>query len=502
MERDGNNLSFWQRNDFTKTYESGDNQSTFDVVIIGGGITGLSTALELQRKGKSCVVVEQKNLGFGTTGGTTAHINNFFDTTYAELIDQLGAEKTKTILETAKKVLPYIKDNIQKLHISCEFSECNYYLFSAEEKQDQELEDILKAHYTVGLSTKKVYDIHFDIEFRNAIEIQGQGQFNPIKYIHGLAKEFTALGGVISTNTKFIDYESGKESIKVITNKNEFTCTQLIFATHIPPGNTRFSLLASPYRSYVITALLANPPKQLGQAADLYDPYHYFRYHKDGEQYYIIVGGFDHKTGQQDPEKSFTDLEDYVTKNFQYKEILYRWSSQYYTPADGLPYIGRMPGEENIFIATGYDGNGMTWGTISAFIISDLLGGHETEISKIVDPKRISLIDSAKSLITENVKNTVHIVKETVSPTVSEDTIDIPTGSGAIVKHDGKTVAAYKDEHGAVHYLSPACPHMGCNVVFNDCEKSWDCPCHGSRFAIDGILITGPSKENLKPLNL
>ena len=502
MNRDGSNKSFWHRHDYAKTYQSGSCNEQYDVIIIGAGITGLTNALELQRRGKRCLIIEQENLGFGTTGGTTSHINNFFDTSYAELIDQLGESSAKIISDNAKKVLPYIKDNIQKLHISCEFNECNFFLFSAELSQDKELEDIFEAHNTLGLETKRAYKLPFDVKFSKALEIYGQGQFNPLKYIHGLAKEFETKGGRIAVNTKFLDYENQKEKISVTTDQGIYKCADLIFATHIPPGNNRFSLINAAYRSYVVTALLENPPKELAQAADLYDPYHYFRYHKDGDDYYLIVGGFDHKTGQQDPEEAFTDLENYLDENFKYKKVVYQWSSQFYTPSDGLPYIGRMPGEEHVYIATGYDGNGMTWGTISAFIIPYLLDGKDLEIANIVDPGRITLMDSAKSLITENAKNVVHIVKETLLPKEEVEHEKLTEGEGALMKLNGKTVAAYCDDKGEMHYLSPACPHMGCHVNFNKAEKSWDCPCHGSRFDIDGNLLTGPATTGLEKIDV
>ena len=500
MKRDGQNLSFWQKNNFDRTYQSDAIDDFHDIIIIGGGITGISTALELQRRGKQCLIIEQENLGFGTTGGTTSHINNFLDTSYAELINQIGEEKSKSVLNAALKVLPYIKNNIQKLHIACEFNECDFYLFSAEEKQDSELEDILKAHQQLGLETKNIFSLPFDINFRKVILIEGQGQFNPIKYIHGLAKEFLALGGKIMDHTKFLDYERKEKSILIKTTNGDYESVKLIFATHIPPGNSRYRLLCAPYRSYALTASLEHPPKTVAQSADLYDPYHYFRYHKDGDQYYLIVGGFDHKTGQQDPNDSFAELENYVAENFNYNEILYRWSSQFFTPADGLPYIGLMAGEEDVYVATGFDGNGMTWGTISAFIIPDLIDGKESDISKIVDPRRINIVDSAKSLITENVKNALHIVEDSLTSTPDEKEVILSQGSGAIIKHEDETVAAYCDDKGKVHYLSPKCPHMGCQVVFNSSEKSWDCPCHGSRFDIEGNLLTGPATKNLEKI--
>lgn len=498
MKRDGTNESLWQ-----KSIQQHENSETtvkeFDSIIVGAGITGLTTALELQKRGKKCLIVEQQTVGFGTTGGTTSHINNFLDSSYDELISTFGEEQAKTVADYGKKVYPYIKDNTQKLHISCELSDAHFFLFSAEEKQDSDLDKIFEAHQKVGVETKHAYQIPFPVKFSKAIEIFGQGQFNPIKYINGLAKEFQKNGGVLLTETTFEDYTSEKESVKVKTSAGEFTAENLILATHVPPGKNRFSALTAPYRSYVLALQLENPPKQQAQAADLYDPYHYFRYHKSGDEHYLIVGGFDHKTGQEeDTEKPFEDLEKYAQENFKYKKIAYRWSAQYYVPADGLPYIGAMPGEENVYISTGYNGNGMTWGTLAGFIIPDLIDKKENKLAEIVAPSRLNITGSAKSVITEGINSAVHFVKDKFSAEKIQELTEIENGEGKIVKYEDETLAVYRDEKGKVHALSPVCPHMGCNVAFNTAEKTWDCPCHGSRFSIDGELLTGPAVSGLE----
>ncbi|MBW7674323.1 FAD-dependent oxidoreductase [Chryseobacterium chendengshani] len=501
MNRDGNNKSFWEstiNNDLPKSQVNTD----YDTIIVGAGITGVTLAKELQSRGRSCLLIEKENPGFGTTGGTTSHLNNFFDSSYDEIIDNFGEEQAILLADAAKETIRYVKQNVLQYHISCDYSECNHYLFSVDDKQTKQLDKILEAHGKVGIPTEQTYTIPFDLEFKKAIEIKGQAQFHPLRYINKLLKEYTKQGGAIVTETQVTDIENKDGRITVKTNTDSvYTSNNLVWATHIPPGNNRFSVLLAPYRSYVATLKLDNPVKTMAQTADLYDPYHYVRYHKSNDDYYLIVGGFDHKTGDEnDTEKPFEDLMEYVNENFKYKEVAARWSSQYYLSADGLPYIGKMPGEENIYISTGFSGNGITFGTMTSLVIPDLLDNRETELSKLLSPSRIKPVASARNVINEVVSASVHFVKDKFVSDKIAELEEISNGEGKIIKHDGKTYAAYRDAKSQLHLLSPVCPHTGCNVTWNPSEISWDCPCHGSRFDIEGKLLNGPAMSGLEKI--
>lgn len=501
MNRDGNNKSFWQYNiekEKLQTYT----ETEFDTIIIGAGITGVTLAKELQNRGRSCLLIEKENPGFGTTGGTTAHINNFFDSSYDEIISNFGENSAVLLADAAKETIRYIKRNILQYHIACDFSECNYYLFSADEKQSKKLDDILDSHHKVGIDTIQTFSIPFTLTFEKAIEIKGQAQFHPLRYINKLLKEYTKQGGAIVTGTQVTEFNTANGIVTVTTNNDDvFTAKNLVWATHIPPGNNRFSVLLAPYRSYAVTLQLANPVKSMAQTADLYDPYHYSRYHKSDNNYFLIVGGFDHKTGDEDDtEKHFDELMKYVDENFKYKEIAAKWSSQFYQSADGLPYIGKMPGQDNIYISTGFTGNGMTFGSMTSLIIPDLLDGKETELSKLLSPARIKPFASAGSVFDEVINASIHFVKDKFSADKIDELNEISNGEGRIIKHDGTTYAAYRDDKAKLHLLSPICPHTGYTVRWNPSEVSWDCPCHGSRFDIKGKLLNGPAMSDLKKI--
>ncbi|ACU07507.1 probable oxidoreductase [Flavobacteriaceae bacterium 3519-10] len=502
MNRDGLNQSIWE-NALFPHHNKEFSPKSFDTIIVGAGITGISLGLELQKSGRDCLILEQKNIGFGTTGGTTAFINNFFDESYDRLISSFGEDKAQTIADNAMKAPEIVRRNVSDYNISCDFAECKFYLFSAEKKQDRQLEKILDAHQRLDVPSRSVSDIPFDIEFRTAIEIDGQAQFHPVKYITALAEAFESLGGVILTDTR-VSKDDKKEGLIVIETENgeTFTAKNLVWATHIPPGLNRFSTLCAPYRSYALAAKINHAPTAMAQAADLYDAYHYIRYHQSGDENFLIVGGFDHKTGHEDEtEKPFDDLVYYTEENFQFEEIVSKWSAQFYVPVDGLPYIGKMPGESNIFVATGYNGNGMTWGTLAAEILSDVIDGKENELADIVAPGRIEVQASAKEFIKENADAVFHLIKDQFTADKKTELEELKPGEGKVIEHDSQKVAAYRQENGELELVTAICPHMGCVVNFNNSEQTWDCPCHGSRFDTKGNLLTGPSLTGLKPLS-
>lgn len=498
MNRDGSNKSFWQDVQ-NPHHNSKPTVNDFDTIIVGAGLTGISLAIELQKKGVKCLVLEKDNIGFGTTGGNTAHINNFFDESYDSLISKFGEDKAQTIADNALKTASFIRENISNYSIDCDFEECSFYLFSAEKNQDKPLEKILEAHEKLNVETHETEEFPFDLIPRKVIEIKGQAQFHPLKYVNALAAELEKSGGLILTNTLVKGYEKMNDTLKVETEAGEiFTAKSLVWATHIPPGNNRFNLLLAPYRSYALAAKLNSEPGKLAQAADLYDPYHYFRYHKKDGEYYLIIGGFDHKTGHEDDtDKPFEDLIKYTREHFKTGEISEKWSSQYYVPADGLPYIGKMPDEDNVYIATGYNGNGMTWGTLASKILADLIQNTENELAEIVSPSRVEIKASAVSAIKENADAVFHLVKDQFITSKSTELDEIVKGDGKVLEYEGKKVAAYRDELGNISFLSAVCPHMGCIVKFNKSEKSWDCPCHGSRFDTEGNLLNIPATQGL-----
>jgi glycine/D-amino acid oxidase-like deaminating enzyme/nitrite reductase/ring-hydroxylating ferredoxin subunit len=497
--RDSSTISPWQNTSRgpTQAVSNTEKHQLFDVMIIGAGITGLTTALLLQQQGKKCIVIENGSLGFGTTGGTSAHLNTFFDTTYPEIESDFGEKEAKMVAAAGKEAIELIKHFTDQLAISCDLAEKKAYLFSQNEQQSKQLMQILAASQRAGISVNEIAEINLPVPFQSAILFHQQGQFHPIKYLHGLADSFLKLGGTLCENTFITDVEKTGDLYFANAELQLFKASNLVYATHAVPGVNSFSFKCAPYRSYVIGVRLADENYPDDLAYDMMEPYHYFRTHEIEGKKYLLVGGEDHKTGQGDPEESFNALEAYVKQYYDVKEVTYRWSSQYYIPADGLPYIGQMPGEDNCFVATGYNGNGMIFGTLAGKIISDEILGIENEYRALFSPSRLKPIAGFSELVQENVNVAWHFIADRFKSEAIDTLNDLPNGTGTIAVFKGEKLAIYKDETGSVSLLDPVCTHAGCIVNYNAAEKSWDCPCHGGRFDMHGNILCGPPKKNL-----
>lgn len=502
--RDGANASMWQAASVKNPATNhADQEEIYDTLIIGGGITGLTTAYLLQKQGKRCVLAEAKNIGFGTTGGTTAHLNTFLDTTYPEIDSDFGKDTSSLMAEGTKKMIEMINTNVQELQIDADFELKMAYLFSQDEKETKELQSILTSSQTAGVAVSEANENGVPIPFEQSLLFENQAQFHPLKYILGLAREFEKLGGKIIEQT-FIHSTELHEDIHY-ANSDKFTlkAKNIVYATHIPPGVNILSLRNAPYRSYVLAVKLSSGEYPDCLAYDMHEPYHYFRSHEIDGQKYVIIGGADHKTGHGEPLKAFEDLEDYSRKYFDISEITYKWSSQYYVPVDGLPYVGHLPGgDKGIYVATGFNGNGMILGSLSAVLISDLILGKENSYEKLFSPSRLKPIAGFTEFVTENADVAYHFVADRFGAEIIKSTNELGRSEGKIVEFEGEKLALYKDDAGKVTALNPVCTHAGCIVNWNPTERTWDCPCHGGRFCVNGQVLTGPPQKDLEPVRL
>lgn len=504
MQRDGINTSLWQYQ--MPQYESSSTtipDRSYDVIVVGGGITGVSTALELQKAGKRCLLLEAYSLGFGTTGGTTAHLNTLVDTYYDQIEKNFGKKNAQLVAQITRDAIVHVKQNLYTYHIECGFNQQAGYLFSQDEKQTKQLEDIAEASKRAGLELEYANEIQIPFPFEKAIRVERQARFHPIEYLHGITHAFEDAGGVIVQHCSVTDAKEN-EKIEVETTLGKVECAQLIYATHIPPGVNLVHLRSAPYRSYAIAVRLKDNNYPDALVYDLYDPYHYYRTQEVDGIKYLIVGGEDHKTGHiENTDSCFLHLESYVRKYFNVDVIAFKWSSEYFEPADGLPYIGHLPGtSKNIFIATGFGGNGITYGIVSSMLLRDLIISGENEYTKLFSPSRIKPVAGFEKFVKEN----LDVAKELVSKILPTEKLDelagLAYGEGKVVKYEGQNLALYKDEQGILHALNPVCPHLKYTVAWNSTERSWDCPCHGSRFDCNGKVLTGPSTKGLEVIEL
>ncbi len=504
IPRDGNCSSLWQ--DTAKPYASHSVDtlnSVFDVAIVGGGITGVTLGLQLQKQGKKCIILEAKNLCYGTTGGTTAHLNTIMDNPYPKIISDFGKDGAQIVAQCAKDAITLIESNAVEYKIDCGFERTSAYLFSQDEKQTSELNDIQSACSEVGVETKFSNTIPVPINFRKALEITGQGKFHPVRYVHALAKAFENLGGFIVEQCRVTDIEEG-DVISIETTVENVKAKTLVYATHIPPGINLLHLRCSPYRSYAMAVKLQGEDYPSALAYDMYDPYHYYRTQEiDGERY-LIVGGEDHRTGENaNTNKCFLQLESHIRTHFNVSDITHRWSSQYYEPVDGLPYIGKLPGaKDNVFVATGYGGNGMTYSHVAALELSSLILKEESRYSDLFSPSRIKPVAGFTEFVKHNTDVVAQFVGKWFVTEKLEEVSSLAPDEGKVVKLHNETMALYKDTTGSLHAVNPACTHMKCSVAWNAAEKSWDCPCHGARYSIEGDVLNGPADANLELIEL
>lgn len=494
-------------------YESLSSHITADVVIVGGGISGLSVAYTATKAGFDVVVLEDGNIGSGETGRTSAHLSNALDDRYSELEKMFGGEKSRMAAESHAAAIDMIEQIVMEEGIDCDFQRVNGYLFPHSSDNiktlDQELEAARRAGIPAELKLKAPGIIEAAGPF---LQFPYQAQFHPLKYIQGLCKAITKGGGRIFTGTHVSKINEEGVEAKGFSVK----ARHIVVATNTPVNNV-FTMHTKQfaYRTYIIAATI---PKGIAEPSLWWDtgdqesvwaskPYHYVRVQTYDENHDLLIcGGEDHKTGQSEKEhiseeERYQNLERWARTYFPFIEsIAYTWSGQVMEPLDGLGFIGRNPGNENIYIVTGDSGNGLTHGTIAGILINDLMQGKANPWEELYNPSRITF-DVAGDYMKE-VGNMTSQYLDYLTPGDVKSLQDIGPDKGAIVRMGARKIAVYKSEAGEVHAFSAVCPHMGCYVHWNSDEKSFDCPCHGSRFNAYGLVVNGPSTSDLKPIEV
>ena len=503
IARDGSFVSLWQEVPVYGSRHQAQHDTPYDVAIVGGGITGITTGLLLQQAGQKCILLEAENLGFGTTGGTTAHLNTLLDTPYTTITKNFGASGAQSVANAVREAIDLIQRHVAAYGIDCGFEEAAAYLFSQDEKQSKELQDIFDSSRTVGLDIQYTDSIPLPIPMQQAVRVERQAKFHPLRYVHALAHAFEELGGAILQYAPVTKVTEG-DVVLIEAGGKSIHARNLVYATHTPPGINLLHLRMAPWRSYAMAITLADGQYPEGLCYDMYDPYHYYRTQVVDGKSYLIAGGEDHKTGhEENTEKCFRTLEAHVRKYFAVESIAYQWSSQYFEPVDGLPYIGNLPMHgSNIYVATGYGGNGMVYSTVAARVLRDLITKQENAYQDLFSPSRIKPVAGFTSFIQNNLDVAKSLVGGWFASETLQDLVNLAPGEGKVVEYEGKSIALSRDSEGALHAVSPTCTHMGCHVAWNLAEQSWDCPCHGARYSAEGAVLTGPADHDLEKIEL
>jgi glycine/D-amino acid oxidase-like deaminating enzyme/nitrite reductase/ring-hydroxylating ferredoxin subunit len=479
------------------TFEGGD--PLVDVAIVGGGITGITAAVLLKRAGKTVALIEADKIGQGVTGYTTAHLTEAIDTRYRTLISDFGLEGAKLAARASHAALERIDAFVNENHISCGFERLPGFLYSENEKDLGELHEEYEAAKKVGLDVKMTREVPLPFTTVAGVRFANQAQLNIREYLFPLAAEIPGGGSSVYENTR-VESLRDDDPCRLETNNGTIRANKVIVAANVPFNRVFLQTKIAHYRSYVLA--LQSAPALHGLFWDSDDPYHYLRSANVDGAPVLIVGGEDHKTGtEEDTVACYERLLAYAKERIKFSEVSHRWSGQVIEPVDGLPYIGHNSASKRVFVATGYSGNGITFGTVAGMMLSDAVLGRPNPWAELFDATRITPLASAKDYIKENVDVPVHLIGDRLKPADAESIEAVKAGEGKLVDVRGKRVAVFRADDGDLKVLSSVCPHLGCTVHFNNAERTWDCPCHGSRFATDGHVIDGPAMKGLATLS-
>ena len=509
----GENLSYWIASSKPIIFEKVDKSFQTDILIIGGGISGLTAAYCLLKAGHKITLVEDGFIGSGESGRTTAHITHALDDFYYKLEKIFNEEKAALAANSHSAAIEWINKTIELEKIECNFKRVDGYLFLHATDTKETLDKEYAATKRAGLLTEMLSKVPA-IESENGwcIKYPGQAQFHIMHYLNGLADAIVKMGGNIFTESKA--EHINKNGAKV--NEFDIAANHIIVATNTPVNDVlTMHTKQWPYRTYVIGAKIKKGklPYSLWWDTGDHDskwitqPYHYVRLEELDEEYDLLIcGGEDHKTGQADdediPEEDrYTRLIGWTKKRFPaIEDIVYKWSGQVMEPVDSLGFIGKNPGDDNIYIITGDSGNGMTHGTLGGMIISDIITGKENQWIDLYSPSRITLTTTDDYL--REVGNMTAQLVDWVSRGDIKDAEELKPGEGGVISSGLKKIAVYRDEHNCIHAHTAVCPHLGGILQWNNEEKSFDCPMHGSRFTTEGKVINGPAKGDLKKIEI
>lgn len=519
----GQSASVWMDVDVPHFAPLTQNAKT-DVCVIGAGIAGLTVAYLLAREGKSVVVLDDGPIAGGETGRTTAHLTNEIDDRYFEIERIHGPQGAMLAYKSQSAAIDLIEKIVRAEKTDCDFERLDGYLFVPPGEDTSILDDEYAALQRIGFGdAQRVTRLPWtDFDSGPAIRFPGQGQFHILKYLNGLVSAIQRDGGKIYCDTRASDQiENGPPArVKIERDGTEtgitVTADQVVVATNTPINNRWADLFAihmrqAAYRTFAIGVRVPRGNVTKALYWDTADPYHYVRLQKAPGQTkgqkanyeILIVGGEDHKTGQADDAfERYGRLEEWTRQRFpKAGEVEYRWSGQVQETADGLALIGPNPGDAPyIYIATGDSGMGMTHATIAGMLITDLIMGRDNPWATLYNPsRRMSKMGALRDLVGENLNVAAQFVDYVTSGDVGS-VDEIKPDEGALVRRGLSKIAVYRDSKGALHKHSAVCTHLGCLVAWNSAEKSWDCPCHGSRFDADGRVLDGPANIDLPPV--
>lgn len=488
--------SLWQGTAGETSFPALSQRMEADVLIVGGGITGLMAAMLLSKGGKRVAVLEAMGVGSGTTGSSTGNLHALPDQNLYTIRESWGKETAAAVAQSRMEALDLVERTVAEFAIDCDFARRPHYLFPAEPPQTEQVLAEHAAAVEAGLDATLVGEVPLPFLVGRALRVEGQAQFHPLRFVQQLARGIASEGCRIFENSPALEID--EKDLVARTAGGEVRAAAVILASHTPKGFNLVQTELGPYREYAVAGRLRSGSFPAGIYWTMEEPSHSIRFFGHGGDTYLVAIGEKHKTGHHDGSVDyFGRVEDFARSRFDLDAVAYRWSAQNYRPADSLPYIGRTAASDRVFIATGFGTNGLLYGPLAAMILSDGILGRPNRWEPVYRAMRFTPAKGGGKFIKENVDVAVQYVKDYLTHAEKEKLRDVLPGEGRVAELEGKRVAVHRDEQGGWSAVSPVCTHLGCVVHWNGWEKSWDCPCHGSRFRPDGTVIEGPA---LKPL--
>ena len=497
------NPSFWITSTEDTSYPRLEGDSRVDVAIVGGGILGITAAYLLQQDGRSVALLEGDRIVRGVTGYTTGKITSGQQLIYSELVHKFGRDGARLYGESNEAALAKIAELVDRLGIDCDFERQDNYTYTESDSELSSVREEAEIAASLGLPATFVTESPLPFPIKGAVRFGNQAQFHPRKYLLALAERFASAGGFIFENTKAVDVDDG-DVCTVETDSGKVTADHVIVATNMPfLDRGLFFAKVHPMRSYAVAGYVDAAAPSEGMYISVESPTRSIRLIRDGDRTLLQLGGEGHKTGQQDDaEGCYRRLEDDLRRRFGVGEIAYRWSTQDTVSVDSVPYIGRVTRtSDRILTGTGFRKWGMTNGTLAAMLLTDQIAGRENPWAAFYDSKRLDLPQSAKEFVKENLNVAQHWFGDRVQ-TPGDPLEQLAPGEGTVIRRSGQAIAVHKQEDGSLRGLSAVCTHLACIVHWNNAERSWDCPCHGSRFDLDGNVLQGPAVRPLEPKEL
>ena len=493
--------SFWTHTAATPPFDPLAGDLATEVAIVGAGIVGVTLALLLQARGHRVALLEARRVGQQVSGFTTAKVTSLHGRPYARLVHRFGRATARLYGESHEAALEWMVDVVARLRLDCNLRRADAYTYTESADGVAALREEAEIAAQLGLPASFVLECPLPFPIRGAVRFEGQAQFHPLRYLAGLAGHCAEGGVVVAEGTRATDVDESDGECRVEYERGTVVAEHVVVATNLPFVN-RGGHFAKTYPRAHVAAAAPCPWDATRLATGMYladaSPTRSVRVEHEGANAWLIATGGGFKTGQGDPVAEMDGLVGWLEERFGATDVPFRWVNEDFHADDGLPYIGRLASDsKRVWTATGLNAWGMTRGTLAALILADQIEGKAHPYGAIYDATRIDPVHAAREFVVQNANVAKTFLKGHVEKGARRGPADLAVGEAAILDRDGGKVAAFRDDEGALHCVDATCTHMGCSVAWNAVSRTWDCPCHGSRFTVDGEVLYGPA---VKPL--